>query len=89
MIKPEMNDHWLVRPTTIRWIWRVSIAVLAFTVLWQLVFPVKGYFAVDGWLGFGAVYGFFACVVMVIVAKGLGLFLKRDQHYYDERQSDD
>ena len=89
MIKPEMNDHWLVRPTTIRWIWRVSIVVLALTVLAQLVFPVKGYFAVDGWLGFGAVYGFLACVVMVIVAKGLGLFLKRDQHYYDERQSDD
>ena len=84
-----MNDHWLVRPTTIRWIWRISIVVLALTVLAQLVFPVKGYFAVDGWLGFGAVYGFFACVVMVIVAKGLGLFLKRDQHYYDERQSDD
>ena len=89
MIKPEMNDHWLVRPTTIRWIWRISIVVLAFTVLAQLVFPVKGYFAVDGWLGFGALYGFIACVVMVIVAKGLGLFLKRDQHYYDERQSDD
>ena len=89
MIKPETNDHWLVRPTTIRWIWRVSIVVLGLTVLAQLVFPVKGYFAVDGWLGFGALYGFFACVVMVIVAKGLGLFLKRDQHYYDERQSDD
>ena len=89
MIKPEINDHWLVRPTTIRWIWRISIVVLALTVLAQLVFPVKGYFAVDGWLGFGAVYGFLACVVMVIVAKGLGLFLKRDQHYYDERQSDD
>ena len=89
MIKPEINEHWLVRPTTIRWIWRVSIVVLGLTVLAQLVFPVKGYFAVDGWLGFGAVYGFFACVVMVIVAKGLGLFLKRDQHYYDERQSDD
>ena len=89
MIKPEMNDHWLVRPTTIRWIWRISIAVLALTVLMQLVFPVKGYFVVDGWLAFGAVYGFLACVVMVIVAKGLGLFLKRDQHYYDERQADD
>jgi hypothetical protein len=25
----------------------------------------------------------------VLVAKGMGLFLKRDQHYYDERQSDD
>ena len=86
---PDMDDHWLVRPATIRWIWRVSIVVLALTVLAQLVFPVKGYFVVDGWLGFGALYGFLACILMVLVAKGLGLFLKRDQHYYDERQPDD
>lgn len=89
MNMPDMNDHWLVRPATIRWIWRVSIVVLALTVIAQLVFPVKGYFAVDGWLGFGAVYGFVSCVLMVIVAKGLGLFLKRDQHYYDDGQPDD
>lgn len=84
-----MSDHWLVRPATIRWIWRVSIVVLALTVLAQLLLPVKGYFGVDGWLGFGALFGFLSCVAMVLVAKGMGLFLKRDQHYYDERQSDD
>lgn len=84
-----MSDHWLVRPATIRWIWRVSIVVLALTLLAQLLLPVKGYFGVDGWLGFGALFGFLSCVAMVLVAKGMGLFLKRDQHYYDERQSDD
>jgi hypothetical protein len=89
MSNPDMSDHWLVRPATIRWIWRVSIVVLALTVLAQLLLPVKGYFGVDGWLGFGALFGFLSCVAMVLVAKGMGLFLKRDQHYYDERQSDD
>ena len=34
-------DHWLVRPETIRWIWRISIVILAMTVLLQLVIKVK------------------------------------------------
>ena len=78
------NEHWLVRPTTIKLIWRISIAVLALTVLAQLFITVKGYFGVDGWFGFGAVFGFLSCVLMVLVAKLLGLFLKREENYYKE-----
>jgi hypothetical protein len=82
-------DHWLVRPGTIRWIWRISIVVLAITVLLQLVIKVKGYFGVDGWIGFGAAYGFLSCLAMVLVAKGLGFALKRDEDYYRRDLSDD
>lgn len=82
-------DHWLVRPQTIRWIWRVSIAVLALTVLLQLIIKVKGYFGVDGWLGFGAAFGFLSCLVMVLVAKVLGFVLKRDEDYYERGAGDD
>ena len=82
-------DHWLVRPETIRWIWRISIVVLAITVLLQLVVKVKGYFGVDGWLGFGAAYGFLSCLAMVLVAKGLGFVLKRDEDYYQGDLPDD
>ena len=83
------NDHWLVWPTTVRWLWRLFIAVLALTILAQFVFPVKGYFGADGWLGFGAVFGFLACLCMVLVAKGLGVLLKREEHYYRDREADD
>ena len=82
-------DHWLVRPETIRWIWRISIVVLAVTVLLQLVIKIKGYFGIDSWLGFGAVYGFLACLAMVLVAKGLGFVLKRDEDYYRGDLPDD
>ena len=82
-------DHWLVRPETIRWIWRISIVVLAITVLLQLVIKVKGYFGIDGWLGFGAAYGFLSCLAMVLVAKGLGFVLKRDEDYYHGDLPDD
>jgi len=82
------DDAWLARPSTIRLLWWVFSVVLALTVAAQLIFKVKGYFGVDDWLGFGAVYGFLACLVMVLVAKALGWVLKRPADYYREQQDD-
>lgn len=82
--KPDNNGHWLTRPKTIRWLWVVFVAVLALTVLAQIPVKVKSYFGVDGLFAFAAIFGFLSCVAMVLVAKGLGLFLKRDEHYYDD-----
>lgn len=79
------HDHWLVRPSSIRLMWWVFSGVLASTVLAQLAIKVKGYFGADGWLGFGAAFGFGACVAMVLVAKALGLVLKREENYYPDR----
>jgi sterol desaturase/sphingolipid hydroxylase (fatty acid hydroxylase superfamily) len=81
------DNHWLVRPSTIRLLWWLFSTILALSVLAQLLFKVKGYFNVDGWLGFGAVFGFLACLAMVLVAKALGWFLKRDEGYYRDRAS--
>ena len=78
------RDHWLVRPATIRKLWIGFALLLAATVLLQLVVKIKGYFGVDTWFGFGAVFGFLACVAMVVVAKGLGVVLKRDEDYYGD-----
>ncbi len=78
------DDHWLTRPATIKWLWVGFSAVLALTVLAQLVIKIKGYFGVDGWFGFGAGFGFLACVAMVLVAKALGVVLKRPESYYDD-----
>lgn len=82
------DDAWLARPATIRMLWWVFGAVLALSILAQLIFKVKGYFGMDGWLGFGAVYGFLACLAMVLVAKVLGWVLKRPSDYYRERPDD-
>ena len=88
MSEPQQPDHWLARPATIKLLWRVFIAVLAVLVLAQVFIYVKGYFGVDGWFGFGAVFGFLSCLAMVLVAKGLGLFLKRPEDYYDDEEHD-
>jgi hypothetical protein len=84
----DEQEHWLVRPKTIRLFWIGGSLLLALTVLLQLVIKVKGYFGVDGWFGFGAVFGFLCCVAMVLVAKGLGRFIKRDENYYQDGDSE-
>ncbi|MBT8059890.1 MAG: hypothetical protein KJO33_09855 [Gammaproteobacteria bacterium] len=87
MRHPE-DDAWLARPSTIRLLWRVFAVILALSVGAQLLFAVKGYFRVDGWLGFGALFGFLSCLAMVLFAKALGKFLKRPEAYYAERDDD-
>jgi len=82
MNDPRNDDAWLARASSIRLLWRIFWAVLALTVVAQSVIKVKGYFGVDGWFAFGAIYGFLACLAMVLFAKGLGYLLKRDENYY-------
>ncbi len=88
MNESQHDDHWLARPKTITLLWRVFAAVLALLVLAQAFVYVKGYFNVDAWFGFGAVFGFLSCLAMVLFAKGLGYALKRNEDYYDEGDGD-
>lgn len=82
------QDHWLARPETIRKLWWVFSVVLVVTVVAQVFIYVKGYFGVDAWFGFGAFFGFLSCLGMVLFAKGLGFFLKRDENYYTDGDDD-
>ena len=78
------DDHWLTRPATVRKLWIGFSIVLALTVLAQIFIKIKGYFGLDGTFGFGAWFGFLACLAMVLVAKALGVLLKRREDYYDD-----
>ena len=65
---------------------RYAIAVLALLVLADFLAP-SAYqrFPWDGIPGFGALYGFVSCVLIIVVSKALGYrFLYRKEHYYDE-----
>jgi len=81
----ETKDmHWLVRPATIRHLWRGGLIILALTVLADLLLTPHPRFGIDGSFGFYAWYGFLTCAAMVIGAKALGLLLSRKDTYYDE-----
>lgn len=81
--KPANELHWLVRPTTIRWLWIGGIALLAAFVAAGALVHGHAYFGIDGTFGFNAWFGFAACAAMVVVAKALGVALKRKETYYD------
>jgi hypothetical protein len=78
------HDHWLARPGTIRLLWVLFGAILAALVLADLAVHHHRLFGLDGTFGFGAWYGFAACVALVLGAKLLGAFLKRPDTYYDD-----
>ncbi|MCB1488781.1 MAG: hypothetical protein KDJ88_15165 [Bauldia sp.] len=83
MPEPRTDDNWLVRPSTIRLLWVVFIAILALTVVADFFIDHHGTFGIDGTIGFYAWYGFVSCVVLVVGARGLGVLLKRKDTYYD------
>ena len=63
-------------------IWRLFLAVLALSVAAQLFIEAHPHFAFEGLFGFNALYGVLACSALILVAKGLGLFIKRRDDYY-------
>jgi hypothetical protein len=77
------SGHWLVRPRTIRLLWIAFVAVLAATVAAGFLVDMHPHFEVERWPAFFAVFGFVACVAMVLGSKLLGALLKREDTYYD------
>jgi hypothetical protein len=77
------SGHWLVRPRTIRLLWIAFVAVLAATVAAGFLVDMHPHFEVERWPAFFAVFGFVACVAMVLGSKLLGVLLKREDTYHD------
>jgi hypothetical protein len=84
-----MNDrHWLDDPQHVRLVWRGFLIVLVLTVLAELAVSLHPHFAIESLFAFHAWFGFGACAVMIGLAKGLALLLKRPDTYYDESADD-
>ncbi len=83
------QKHWLVRPETIRLLWLVFAAILGLTVIAGLFVHQHDHFGIEASFGFYAWYGFITCVGMVVLAKLLGIFLKRPDDYYQRPEDVD
>lgn len=79
---PDEPVHWLRKPATIRVLWVIGCVVLAVTLFVQRWVPLHGHFGWDDWYGFYAAFGFVGCVLMVVAAKVLALWVKRPDTYY-------
>lgn len=79
----ENEKHWLVRKKTILLLWRVGLVILLLLVLADFFVHAHPYFQIDGTFGFYSWFGLITCVGMVLIAKALGILLKRKDTYYD------
>ena len=79
-----MSQHWILKKENIKKLWVCSIVLLVSLILVQLFFPIKGHFEVESWIGFGAWFGFIACILMILFAKILGLVVKKPEDYYEK-----
>ena len=83
-----MNQHWILKKENIKKLWFFSILLLASLVLIQIILPIKGHFKVESWIGFGAWFGFIACILMILFSKILGYVVKRSEDYYEKSKDD-
>lgn len=76
---------WFDHPHNRRKLWWLLWGTCALAVIGELFVERHAHFGWDEFFGFYAVLGFSACVVSILVAKGLGYFLKvREDYYGDE-----
>ena len=85
-----MNEpvRFLDRPANPRRIRRVFYALCAALVGIEVVLHRHSVHAWEGAFAFYAVYGFVACVVLVLAAKQMRRVLMRRESYYEARSGD-
>lgn len=68
----------------IRLLWAGFLAVLALTLVAEMFVEAQPHFSIERLYAFNAVYGFLACAGLILLARAIGLVLKRRDGYYDE-----
>jgi UPF0716 family protein affecting phage T7 exclusion len=70
--------------STKKLLWFILIIILAICVFAEIFIPPhKAHFEIEKITGFYSIFGFLACVAIIFISKFLGIFLKRDEDYYD------
>lgn len=80
-----MNNktHIFDKPQNVRWVLWALVAICIVTIGADFVYHRHIVHPWEGVWGFYAIYGFVACVVLVLVAKELRKLLMRTEDYYD------
>ncbi len=63
-------------------VFRLVVALCVLLVASDLFYVKHGHYDWEGWTGFQGAYGFASCVLLVLAAKQLRRWLKRDEDYY-------
>jgi len=83
----QFLEYLVKNARTLTW---VMLGIMALLVIADILIPTGyGRFPFDTIGGFGALYGFVSCVLIIVVSKLLGYaFLYRSEDYYDDALPD-
>lgn len=77
------KSYWLDRPSNVDKLVYGFYVVCALFLVADILVHKHGPFEIEHIFGFYAVFGFVACVVLVLIAKALRRVLMRPEDYYD------
>jgi uncharacterized membrane protein (DUF373 family) len=80
------RKHIFDDPKNVKRLLWVFYAICLFLFIFDFIYHRHAATAWEGFYGFYAVYGFCACVLLVLVAKELRKVLMRGEDYYDDRR---
>ena len=81
---PEERAYWLDSPANVDKLVRGFYAACALLLLIDVAVPKHGPFAIEHAWGFYGIFGFVACVALVLIAKEvLRRIVMRPEDYYD------
>ena len=80
---PHAKTWWLDDPRNVDRLVHGFYVACGLIVAIDVVFPKHGPFAVEHVYGFYGIFGFVACVALVLIAKQLRRVLMRPEDYYD------
>jgi hypothetical protein len=81
---PSEKTYLFDKPHNVRRVFRFFYTALALLLLAEFFVHKHPHFPWEGYFGFYAVYGFVACVLLVLAAKYiLRPLVKRRENYYD------
>ncbi len=84
MSNPKKEFDWFDHPSSRRLLWWLLWILCGLSIIAEFFIHRHPHFSIDGFFGFYAVIGFVGCAIMILAAKGLGIWLKRKDNYYGE-----
>ena len=88
MADPKKEFDWFDKPSSRKLLWWILWITCGLTVVAELFIHRHPHFGIDGFFSFYSVMGFVGCAAMILVAKGLGVFLKRNENYYGDLEEE-
>jgi len=77
------RQYWLDRKENVTTVYRTVWGIGALLLLAELFLHRHEDFGFAAWFAFYALFGFVACVTLVLTAKALRRILKRPEDYYE------